>query len=164
MLNITNINTALDGLGQAQELLEDSNHIKTNALGVMLETLKRYEIEGYNVNMVKNAVFEDRGYSYKHYDEKQDKMVPVEGDKAPAKTSTAFSEAKRAYIQFGSLADFDTWEEMRKACKPEDEQADSKAIFKDIMKTAKTLDNGWNTYIEGALTKLQEEVSKAQAK
>ena len=164
MLNITNINTALDGLGQAQELLEDSNHIKTNALGVMLETLKRYETEGYNVNVVKNAVFEDRGYTYKHYDDVQDKMATVEGDKAPAKTSTAFSEAKRAYIQFGSLAKFDTWEDMRKACKPEDAQADAKALFKDIMKTAKTLDKGWNDYIEGALAKLQEEVSKAQAK
>ena len=126
MLDITNINTALDALSQSQELLEDSNSIKTNALGVMLETLKHYETEGYNVNAVKQAV----------------------------------SEAKRAFIQFGSLAEFNSWEDMRKACKPEDAQADAKALFKDIMKTAKTLDNGWNTYIEGALEKLLTELPK----
>tara|TARA_R110000782_G_scaffold241458_1_gene327924 strand:- start:14 stop:499 length:486 start_codon:yes stop_codon:yes gene_type:complete len=160
MLDITNINTALDALSQSQELLEDSNSIKTNALGVMLETLKHYETEGYNVNAVKQAVFEERGYTYKHYDDVQDKMVTIDGDKAPAKTSTAFSEAKRAFIQFGSLAEFNSWEDMRKACKPEDAQADAKALFKDIMKTAKTLDNGWNTYIEGALEKLLTELPK----
>ena len=161
---IEQVNASLTILTEASATMEAVKSNKTSALGLLLESFQNAEIEGLNVNQVKVEVFEANGWTYKVYDEIHDKMVTVEGEKAPANVSTAFSEAKRAYIKYNSLAQFETWEDMRKACKDEDVLAHSKELFREICKEGKKLDRPFIEYIEGALEKLNDEVAKMQSK
>lgn len=154
----------MNGLLDSQHHQNDADTSKVNAKAGMLEQFKLAELEGKNFHKVKEEAYQNFGYSQKVYNETSNTFIKEEGESAPDTIQTAYSEAKRAYLKFESFKDFTTWEDMKKACKKEDDQADAKAIFREIMKEAKKLDNSWNTYIEGALTKLQEEVSKAQTK
>ena len=91
-------------------------------------------------------------------------MITVDGGKAPANVSTAYSEAKRAYIQFGTLANFGSWEEMRKRCKPIDPLNDIKNTQKAILKSLKAINHGdWNDYALGVLENLDTELAKVVA-
>tara|TARA_R110000744_G_scaffold288507_1_gene399481 strand:+ start:212 stop:712 length:501 start_codon:yes stop_codon:yes gene_type:complete len=162
--DFTNAIAATQSLVSSADMQTEANTLKEFGLVGLLSELQQAEANDVGLPKFKAAVYDAAGWTYKVYSELADKMETIEGGKAPAKVSVAYSEAKRAKLAGFTFNQFDTWEAMREACKPEDEQADAKAIFKDIMKTAKTLDKGWNEYIEGALNRLQEEISKAQAK
>lgn len=137
---------------------------KVSGLASLLAALQGAELEGDNVNAVKRAVFASNGWTYKEYDATADKMLTVEGEKAPANVSTAYSEAKRAYIMFETLQSFASWEEMRKRCKPLDPMVDIKNFNKTIVKSLGTLNNtDWQDYAYGVLENLDTELAKLVA-
>jgi hypothetical protein len=156
-----NAASAVGQLIESHTMSGDAKDYKVSGLGALLAALQGAELEGNNVNFIKRAVFADNGWTYKTYDANSESMMVVEGDKAPANIATAFSEAKRAFIQFGSLKDFGTWEEMRKRCKPIDPMLDIKALQKSINRTVKALNSvDWNDYAHGALEKLDAELAR----
>jgi hypothetical protein len=159
----TEMMNVVHSLIASQDLQDGIKQDRTNAKASMLEQLQAAENEAITLPIVKAEVYDAEGWTYKVYDADLDKMVTIEGEKAPATVSTAFSEAKRAKVKGFAFADFATWEDMKKACKEDDDQAGAKETFREIVKTAKKLDKGWNDYIEGALDKLLAEVQKAQA-
>ena len=161
---ITEAAQATSDLINAANQRENADYAKTTGLANLLAALIGAESAGDNVNTVKRQVFATNGWSYKEYDAGQDKMITVDGGKAPANVSTAYSEAKRAYIQFGTLANFGSWEEMRKRCKPIDPLNDIKNTQKAILKSLKAINHGdWNDYALGVLENLDTELAKVVA-
>ena len=153
--------TVLKALVKSGENADKAKLAGSSALGDLLKVLQEAEKQGSNVNAQKREAFSVNGWTYKEYDQTLDKFITIDGDKAPAKVSTAFSEAKRALIQEGSILGFQTWEEMRKACKPVDTLIDVKLAQKRVNKALKAINlNDWNDYATGSIEKLADELEK----
>jgi len=155
------INEGVTQLLSASDHAIDMKSSKASGLANMLAGIQEAERQGVSLNDARIECLSINGYSHKIYNPTHDKFIEVEGDKAPANLSTAFSEAKRALIQEGSLLGFQTWEEMRKACKPVDPLTDVKNAQKRINKALKSLNSqDWNDYATGSIEKLADELEK----
>ncbi len=130
---------------------------KETGLALFLATLQNAEASDLYLSEVKAAHFAAEGWAHKVYCPEADKMITVEGDKAEPKVATAYSEAKRAVSQGYTFSQFETWEALRKAIKPEDAHAKVKETFKETLKLLKKLEaasGDWDSQALGELNKL----------
>tara|TARA_R110000803_G_C11768927_1_gene294988 strand:- start:62 stop:550 length:489 start_codon:yes stop_codon:yes gene_type:complete len=151
---------ATRGLSNSSAITKEATDTKQGSLITLIAELKKAEDLGIKLSTFKQNVYDAEGYTYKVWNEDSEKTQTVDGVSAPPAVSTAYSEAKRSVLAGNKFNDFKTWEDMRKAFKPEDKETKIKALFKTILKDTKKLDNGWHEYVEGALTKLQAELPK----
>ena len=113
----------MEALNIIQDIL-DHDHV--------METSK-YEMQGKmdqllyamqkvdNIHNFWNQVYQAKNWSFKVFDPEENKMVPVEGDKAPAKIQTYKSQSVKAYktLKSEKFNELNTWSELKEAIKSE---------------------------------------------
>ena len=117
--DFTNAIAVTQSLVSSADMQNEANTLKEFGLVGLLSELQQAEANDVSLSKFKAVVYEDAGWTHKVYCELADKMETIEGDKAPAKVSVAYSEAKRAKLAGFTFNQFDTWEAMREACKPD---------------------------------------------
>ena len=113
----------MEALNIIQDIL-DHDHV--------METSK-YEMQGKmdqllyamqkvdNIHNFWNQVYQAKNWSFKVFDPEENKMVPVEGDKAPSKIQTYKSQSVKAYktLKSEKFNELNTWSELKEAIKSE---------------------------------------------
>ena len=91
---------------------------------------KAVQSRGVTVHTVWNDLYEGAGWSYKEYDATEDKMVTVEGDKAPQKIQTYKSQSKKAFKTL-DISTLTTWAQIKDEIKavPTEEQERINAVI-----------------------------------
>lgn len=134
------MNTILENVLKAEATIEKMGADRTNALDDLAVYLaKAVQSRGVTIHTVWNDLYEGAGWSYKEYDPSEDKMVTVEGDKAPKKIQTYKSQSKKAFKTL-DIATLTTWAQIKDEIKavPTEEQERINAVIKALKEQFKS--------------------------
>tara|TARA_Y100000361_G_scaffold153551_1_gene175669 strand:+ start:2099 stop:2545 length:447 start_codon:yes stop_codon:yes gene_type:complete len=108
-----------------------------------------------NIHNFWNQVYQAKNWSFKVFDPEENKMVPVEGDKAPAKIQTYKSQSVKAYktLKSEKFNELNTWSELKEAIKSEktETQIRLEEVYKALKERVKDGDQEILEFFEGAL-------------
>ena len=148
------MNTILENVLKTEATIEKMGGDRTKALDDLAVYLaKAVQSRGVTVHTVWNDLYEGAGWSYKEYDPDEDKMITVEGDKAPAKIQTYKSQSKKAFKTL-DISTLTTWAQIKDEIKSEktDTQLRVEAVCKILKeRTIKKHDQQILAYFEDAL-------------
>jgi hypothetical protein len=134
------MNTILENVLKAETAIDQMGSDRTNALDDLAVYLaKAVQSRGVTVHTVWNDLFAGAGWAYKEYDATEDKMITVEGDKAPKRIQTYKSQSKKAFktLDINTLT---TWSQIKDEIKavPTEEQERISAVIKALKEQFKS--------------------------
>jgi L-lactate utilization protein LutB len=122
------------------KLVEDNKHDIQNKMDKLLEAMQSED----NIHNFWNQVYQAKNWSFKVFDPEENKMVPVEGDKAPAKIQTYKSQSVKAYktLKSEKFNELNTWSELKEAIKSEktEVQVRIEEVYKELKERVKNGD------------------------
>jgi len=127
------------------------------ALGLLdhlLENIKGAE----NIHAFWNDVYNDNGWSYKVYDADENRMISVEGAKAPAKIKTYKSQSIKAFKAVGGNR-LNRWSDVKAAI--ENPKTDFKVRQENVFKALKDLLKSAEAKGDGVLLEKLESLANA---
>tara|TARA_R100000152_G_scaffold4967_1_gene1778 strand:+ start:9896 stop:10378 length:483 start_codon:yes stop_codon:yes gene_type:complete len=144
-MNALNI---IQDLLDADKVIEMNKADVSNKMDKLLEAMQTDPNADYTFSTIHefwNMVYEGKQWSYMVYDAELNKMIKVEGDKAPAKIQTYKSQSVKAYKELGRQA-FDelaSWSDLKDAIKavPTEEQERINAVIKALKEKFKSGNN-----------------------
>ena len=134
------MNTILANVLKAEATIDQMGSDRTNALDELAVHLgDEVQSRGVTIHTVWNDLFEGAGWAYKEYDATEDKIITVEGDKAPKRIQTYKSQSKKAFktLDINTLT---TWSQIKDEIKavPTEEQERINAMIKALKEEIKS--------------------------
>lgn len=147
----------MEALNIIQDILDHDHVIESNKYDMQgkMDSLLHAMQKEDNIHNFWNQVYQAKNWSFKVFDPEENKMVPVEGDKAPAKIQTYKSQSVKAFkvLKAEKFNELVTWSELKEAIKSEktETQIRMEEIYKALKERVKDGDQEILAVFENAL-------------
>jgi len=136
-MNALNI---IQDLLDADKVIEINKADVSNKMDKLLEAMQTDPNADYTFSTIHefwNMVYEGKQWSYMVYDAELNKMIKVEGDKAPAKIQTYKSQSVKAYKELGrqTFDELGSWSDLKECIKSE--KSDTQLRVEEVCKILK---------------------------
>lgn len=140
--NVENATAAVSAALAGAVAIEGHKKAQGGRMDALLEEMQVAEQAGVNVHAFWELVYDAEGWAYKVFDPDENKMVAVEGDKAPAKVQTYKSQSIKGFKIDKSLLPFAAWSDLKEAIKPQKDEYDQRVanafeLIKEALKDEK---------------------------